>query len=253
MHLRFKLDRVPYKITIILFFLAIATSACTIGSAGTPTPTPTRSSVQPTPTAHLSYVALGASDAWGIGAENPAEQNWPVDLAKKLGNQTLLVNLGIPGITLHDALNAELPTALDAHPDLVTIWLAVDDLLANTPIDSYTQDLDFLLTRLQSSSPHVHIALANIPDLTLLPKFATRDENTKQFLRSQVTTYNASIEEVAQSHKVVLVDLYKQWELIVNHPEYISSDGFHPSTLGYYQLAEIFYQALKTTIHIGKS
>jgi lysophospholipase L1-like esterase len=247
MHLRFIFDRVRYKIAIGLFFLAICTSSCSLGSAGTPAPT--QSSVQPTPNAQLSYVAMGASDGWGIGAQDPDEENWPVDLMHKLGKQTHLVNLGIPGITLHDALNVELPVALDAHPDLVTIWLAVDDLLANTPIDSYTHDLDFLLTSLQSSFPHVHIALANIPDLTLLPKFTTEDQDAIQSLRSQVNTYNTSIEDVAQRHQVVLVDLYKQWSLIVNHPEYISSDGFHPSTLGYYQLAEIFYQTLKTTIH----
>ena len=30
------------------------------------------------------------------------------------------------------------------------------------------------------------------------------------------------------------------------HPEYISGDGFHPSTLGYAKLAELFYQTLKS-------
>ncbi|TMC14395.1 MAG: hypothetical protein E6J34_23700 [Chloroflexi bacterium] len=251
MHLRFSFDRVHherYKLAISLFFLAIAISSCTFGNAGTPSPT--HLSVQQAPNAHLSYVALGASDGWGTGAQDPDDDNWPVDLTQKLGNQTHLVNLGIPGITLHDALNIELPVALDVHPDLVTIWLAVDDLLANTPIDSYAHDLEFLLIRLQSSFPHVHIALANIPDLTLLPRFRTDDQNTVHSLQLQVITYNVSIENVAQRHQVVLVDLYKQWGVIAGHPEYISSDGFHPSTLGYHQLAEIFYQTLKATIHL---
>ncbi len=198
----------------------------------------------------MSYVALGASDAWGTGARDPDEQNWPVDLAHKLGSQTHLVNLGIPGITLHDALSVELPVALDVHPDLVTIWLAVDDLLADTPVTGYTHDLNFLLTRLQSTFPHTHIALANIPDLTLLPRFRTDNQNAIQLLRSQIAAYNASIEDVAQSHHVVLVDLYKQWSLIANHPEYISSDGFHPSTAGYARLAEIFYQTLKIATNL---
>jgi len=173
-----------------------------------------------------------------------------VDLTHKLGDQTHLINLGVPGITLHDALNVELPVALDAHPQLVTIWLAVDDLLANTPVDSYSHDLDFLLTHLQSSDPHVHIVLANIPDLTLLPRFRTEDRNTLQSLSSQITAYNTSIEDVAQQHQVVLVDLYQQWSLIVNHPEYIGYDGFHPSTAGYAELAEIFYQTLKTAKYL---
>ena len=251
MLLRFSFDRVfreRCKLTICFFFLAIYLSSC--NSPNTGSTSVTHLNTQQTPNARLSYVALGASDAWGTGASDPDDENWPVDLAHKLGQQTHFVNLGIPGITLHDALNVELPVALDVHPNLITIWLAVDDLLVNTPIDSYTHDLDFLLTRLQSAFPHAYIALANVPDLTLLPKFRTDDQNTIQSLQSKISAYNASIEDVAQRHQVVLVDLYKQWSLIINHPEYISSDGFHPSTAGYAQLAEIFYQTLKTTIHL---
>jgi lysophospholipase L1-like esterase len=251
MLLRFSFDRVRleyYIFTIIFLCLATFLSAC--NSANTGTASPTHLSVQQVPTNHLSYVALGASDGWGTGANDPDDENWPIDLAHKIGNQTHLVNLGVPGITLHDALNVELPVALDAHPQLVTIWLAVDDLLANTPLDSYTRDLDFLLTRLQSSNPHVHIAVANMPDLTLLPRFSTADQNIIQALPSQITAYNAAIEEVAQRHQVVLVDLYKEWGLMANHPEYISSDGFHPSTAGYAELAEIFYQTLKTATYL---
>jgi lysophospholipase L1-like esterase len=229
---------------ISLACLLACLSSCSLWSTGASSST--LLNVQQAPNAHLSYVALGASDSWGTGARDPDEQNWPHDLARKLGSQTHLVNVGIPGITLHDALNIELPVALDVHPNLVTIWLAVDDLLADTPIDSYTQDLDSLLTRLQANSPHVQIALANVPDLTLLPRFQTDDDpSTLQSLPSQITAYNNAIEAVAQRHHIILVDLYKEWSVIANHPEYISSDGFHPSTEGYAQLAEIFYQTLQ--------
>jgi lysophospholipase L1-like esterase len=246
MLLRFNFDRVlcnRYKVIISLICLALGLSSCALWNEGPSSPA--HLNVQQAPNAHLSYVALGASDSWGTGARDPDEQNWPHDLAQKLGNQTHLVNLGIPGITLHDALNVELPVALDVHPGLVTIWLAVDDILANTPVDSYVHDLDTLLTRLQANSPHVQIALANVPDLTLLPRYSTADQGTIQFLQSQITTYNSSIANVVQRHHIVLVDLYKEWSAIINHPEYISSDGFHPSTQGYAQLAEIFYQTLQ--------
>jgi lysophospholipase L1-like esterase len=251
MLLRFRLGRVRFEyyiFTIIFLCLTTFLSSCNSGNTGKDSSTHLK--VQPTPSTHLNYVALGASDGWGTGADDPEDENWPVDLADKLGNQTHLVNLGVPGITLHDALDVELPVALDAHPQLVTIWLAVDDLLANIPIESYNHDLDFLLTRLQATNPHVHIALANIPDLTLLPRFRTADQNTIQSLRSQITAYNATIENAAQQHQVVLVDLYKQWNLITDHPEYISADGFHPSTQGYAQLAEVFYQTLKTAKYL---
>jgi lysophospholipase L1-like esterase len=40
-----------------------------------------------------------------------------------------------------------------------------------------------------------------------------------------------------------MVDLRPAWQEVAQHPEYISSDGFHPSTVGYQRLAEVFYSA----------
>src|SRR5579884_1530211 len=66
----------------------------------------------------LTYVAIGASDTFGFGTSAPYTQNWASDLANRLGSRYHLVNLGIPGIQVHQALRLELPVALDAHPDL---------------------------------------------------------------------------------------------------------------------------------------
>ena len=126
----------------------------------------------------LTYVAIGASDAFGLGTDDPASQNWAADLAAKLGRGVRLIDLGIPGIHLHNALNVELPVALDSHPDLVTIWLAVNDLADNVPLDSYSHDLYLLISRLQAGAPHARIAVANLPDLTLVPHFHNRDPLT---------------------------------------------------------------------------
>jgi lysophospholipase L1-like esterase len=199
--------------------------------------------LQQAPKARLTYVAIGASDTFGYGTEDPATQSWPFDLSHKLGPDVHLVNLGIPGIDAHQALDLELPVALDAHPDLVTVWLAVNDLVDKVPLKSYRNDLDTLFTRLQSVAPHARIVVANVPDLSFVPRFHTTDQGT---LHKQINDYNTVIADVVQSHHVVLVDLYTQWQELATHPEYISADGFHPSAVGYAELAEIFYQTLRT-------
>ncbi len=199
--------------------------------------------LQQAPKARLTYVAIGASDTFGYGTEDPATQSWPFDLAHRLGSDVHLVNLGIPGIDVHQALDLELPVALDAHPDLVTVWLAVNDLVDKVPLKSYREDLDTLFTRLQTAAPHARIVVANVPDLTFVPRFRTTDQAA---LRKQVSDYNSVITDLVQSHHVILIDLYTQWQALATHPEYISADGFHPSALGYAQLAEIFYQTLRT-------
>src|SRR5437762_1111343 len=116
----------------IFLFLTLCLGACSLWPGERNVGDQLR--VQQAPKARIIYVAIGASDTYGTGTSDPDEQNWPVDLTEKLGSGVRLVNLGIPGIEVHDALNVELPVAIDAHPDLVTIWLAVDDLVDNVPI-----------------------------------------------------------------------------------------------------------------------
>ncbi len=198
--------------------------------------------VQQPPPARLTYVAIGASDTFGVGADDPQTQSWPDDLAAKLGPGVRLINLGVPGITLHQALDVEVPVALDTHPNLVTIWLAVNDLADAVPVAAYAHDLDLLVSQVQKAAPHARIAIANVPDLTVLPYFSSLEPGT---LYTRMANYNAAIASVVQRHHILLVDLHAQWRELRTHPEDISSDGLHPSTLGYTQIAALFYQALR--------
>jgi lysophospholipase L1-like esterase len=223
----------------ILFFCLLLPllAACNDGTTGASV-----LSVQQTPKSRLIYVAIGASDTFGLGADDPQSESWPADLASMLGSDTRLVNLGIPGVTAANALQVELPVALDAHPTLVTIWLAVNDLADHVPIADYTRDLDQLLSRFQAADPQVRIAVANVPDLTYVPHFQTWDQ---QMLQAQIAAYNTAIASIVQRHHVLLVNLHQDWKELADHPEYISDDGFHPSTLGYQRIAEIFYSVLQ--------
>ena len=213
----------------------------------------------------ITYVAIGASDTFGIGTDNPYDENWPNDLAGLFGPAHIhLINLGIPDITIHDALSLELPIALDSHPDLVTIWLGVNDIVANVPTTSYANDLNTLLTRLRANAPHARIAIANIPDLALLPAIIGNYQNSLsqkiqanqqllsqqtqayiQVLHQQIQAYNTIIANAAQQHSAILIDLSLQNYNLQAHPEYISDDGLHPNEIGYQQLAKLFYQALQ--------
>lgn len=227
---------------ILILMLSGCLASCSIFS-GEQSPTGALRLQQP-PHARLTYVAIGASDTFGTGADDPPSENWAADLTPKLGNNVRLVNLGIPGIHVHDALNMELPVALDSHPDLVTVWLAVNDLADNVPLDSYSHDLDQLLGKLQTALPHALVLVANVPDLTLLPRFQAQPRDIPA-LREQIQAYNAAIATIVQRHQAVLVDLYQDWRELANHPEYISDDGFHPNAIGYSRLAEIFDQVLQ--------
>src|SRR3954453_24025772 len=85
----------------------------------------------------LTYVAMGASDAVGVGATNPETDGWVPRLGAELGPNTRVVNLAVSGSTLAQAMQEQLGPALDAQPDVVTVWLAVNDLNARVPLEQY--------------------------------------------------------------------------------------------------------------------
>jgi lysophospholipase L1-like esterase len=197
----------------------------------------TLASAKPTPT--VTYVAIGASDAVGIGAANPESDGWVPRFGAQLGPNVRVVNLGVSGSTLSQALQEQLGPALDAQPDVVTVWLAVNDLNAGVPLEQYAADLDTLLGQLDST--HARVLVGNVPDLASLAGYRGLDPNQ---VRAVVDGWNGVIADSALRHGDTLVDLHAHWQELAAHAEYLSSDGFHPSSAGYQALADVFAAAL---------
>jgi lysophospholipase L1-like esterase len=181
----------------------------------------------------ITYVAIGASDTVGVGAATPETESWPAVLWRRLPLGSKLVNLGISGSLLRQAIDQQLPVAVDSSPDLITVWLSVNDYMARVPLEQYAADLDTLLRELKAKTEAV-ILVGNVPELGVLP-IASRID-----LRA-IDRWNEVIAEVTARHQATLVDLRGTWREVADHPEYISGDGFHPSTVGYRRLADVFY------------
>ncbi len=236
----------PFRRLATILLLAVGLLPAVLAACGAP-PVAQRQSVgRQTAPMHdrytLTYVAIGASDAFGVGTEDPDRQSWPTQLAARLGNHVHLINLGIPGETAEQALQDELPVALDAKPDIVTVWLGVNDFADGVPLATYKQQLARLLSTLHTGV-RADIVVGNLPDLTLVPRFATyAAEDT---LRADVRRWNAAIADVCARAGVTLVDIFSGWSELAEHPEYISDDGLHPSTLGAQRLAGLFAGALQ--------
>ena len=193
----------------------------------------------------LVYVALGASDAVGVGSDTPLSQGYVPLVAARLPKGSHALDLGVNGIHLREALTAELPLALSTSPDLITIWLVANDFIGGVSYDDYMQDLATLLSQLHSGT-HARIFMANLPDLTRLPAFSGNTAAQKAQMLQSIQHWDAGIAQQAARYGVTLVDLLKRGSEITAHPEYISGDGFHPSPAGYAQLADVFWQAIKS-------
>jgi lysophospholipase L1-like esterase len=208
---------------VLLAVLLALTSACA------PTAAPARP---------LTYVALGASDAVGVGAADPEREGWVPRFGATLGPTTRVVNLGVSGSTLAQALREQLDPALAARPDVITVWLAVNDFTGRVSLEGYVGDLDRLLGRLTTTK--ARLLVGNLPDLAPIAGRTGRDPVV---VGAEVERWNVAIATVVARHDARLVDLYVHWQELAQHPEYLAADGFHPSAAGYSRLAEIFTEA----------
>ena len=242
----------PTHFSWLLVILALLLVACSSGpSQGTGGNThPTQKAVgtqsKPffSPEGPVTYVALGASDAVGVGSNVPGSQGYVPLVAAHLPKGSHLINLGISGIHLHEAISQELPLALSTSPNLVTIWLVANDFIAGVTYDQYFQDLNFLLQKLQKGT-HARVVMANLPDLARLPAFSNETPAQRAQMIVGIQRWNREIALLAKQYNVALVDLFSQGSQITTHPEYISGDGFHPSPSGYVQLADYFWRVIE--------
>lgn len=198
------------------------------------------------------YVAVGASDSVGVGAAHPRREAWPLLFHRRaLPTGTRFANLAVSGATVADALRRQIPRALALSPQLVTVWLAVNDLVADVEVGAYESDLGQLVHRLRRQGNST-VLVANVPYLDHLPAYlqwraALPDVPAPDVLNAVVEAYNNAIERVARHTGAVVVDLHAAAlaaRRAGREAGLISGDGFHPSTAGHAAIAEAFAGAL---------
>jgi acyl-CoA thioesterase-1 len=233
-------------VTAVLSLVSVAGMLATGCSGGSSGATPDAAAAAPPQT----YVAVGASESVGVGADRPLIEAWPRVLFRTaLDRNTVFVSAGVENSTVTDALDDQLPLVLELRPTLVTVWLNVNDLAAGVPVATYEQQLTGLVQALRQDG-RARVLVANTPPVDELPvyqalagsQFPTRDE-----VAARVAAYNQAIERVAAAEGADLVDLHAEGIQAVEDGTFaslVSDDGFHPSTEGHARIAEVFAAAL---------
>ena len=232
--------------------MLISAAACSDDALDAPDAPEPRAAPEP-----FTYAAVGASDSVGVGAAAPAEEAWPVVLHQTAMHENAsIVNLGVSGSTVKDALAAQVGKAVGAAPRLVTVWLAVNDLVRLVPPQDYERDLEQLVKDLRRGG-QTEVLLGNAPPIEKLPVVRACLPNPPSEVRcrlpiripsaslvtARVDAYNQAIARIAERQGAVLVDLHGSAQASFDGM-LVASDGFHPSTEGHRRIAEVFAASL---------
>ncbi len=235
------------RLAVVLVLLVLIAVAC---SRSRPEVLPPPDETGPPPV----YVAVGASETTGVGSDQPLRDGWPRILHRTaLPAGSIFVNMGIPGATVAQALAEEVDQALSARPNLVTVWLNVNDMNAGVGVAEYERQLDTLVRRLRGDGS-IRVLVANTPPLDTLPAYqAGRVLGAlpgPETVRRLVASYNEAIARVAERQGAVLVDLHAVGmaaRAAGTEAQMVSRDGFHPSNAGHAAVAAAFADALKAS------
>jgi lysophospholipase L1-like esterase len=239
-------------LTVICASLATVCAAPAARPSGTPdrtaTVTPTAAMTAPasaTANAGVRYVAIGASDTVGVGASDPANGSWPALVAARLpAGSPPYTNLGVSGSLALQAVTQQLPGAIAQKPNLVSVWLAVNDLNATIEAASFADALGQIIDGLVQKTGAT-IFVGNVPDLRAVPVYAGVD---KTRLLAGIQAYNDAIAAIAARNptRVKVVDLFAGSAALVSTGT-VSPDGFHPSDEGYQLIADRFASAMRAS------
>ena len=190
------------------------------------------------------FLAFG--DSMTEGTVSPALQkvltaglavSYPYKLQERLtatyADQTIVVlNAGRGGELATDGVK-RLPDAMrEAQPNVLLLMEGVNDLNNNAGISSTIGGLASMVTYARSQGVQVFLA-------TLPPQ---RRGGSRAYSVDLVPRFNDEVRKTAVAQGVTLVDVNSALDLAL-----IGQDGLHPTEAGYSRLAEIFFEAIRST------
>lgn len=190
-----------------------------------------------------TYVALGDSLTYGFGADSYS-QSWTYKTAEYLagsGQGITLKDFSYPGYRVEDVLESIGP-AIAAQPDIVTLFVGVNDTHRFIQTGEFGQKYEYVLSRL-SSETKAKIYVVNLPYLggptVLLPPY-------NYYFDAQTKARNKTIKELASRYGAAYIDLYGSTSAMFKKSgPYYAKDLYHPSSEGYAIWAKIIDDAIR--------
>ncbi|MGI9104936.1 MAG: SGNH/GDSL hydrolase family protein [Pyrinomonadaceae bacterium] len=194
------------------------------------------------------YVAFGDSTGVGVGARRGG--GYVARLFERIkrvrGDAASLKNYCTSGAETADVLSRQIARLDATRPTLITLGIGINDVSHGIPAGQFAHNYEEIVTRLKSRTD-APIVVTNIPDISSAPRVPVFFHAEVQ---RRIQLFNSHIADIARRHELLLVDAYDMSrEVIPAHPEFFSSDGFHPSEEGYEYWAKMMWSAVKSAIN----
>ncbi len=192
------------------------------------------------------YVAFGDSTGVGVGARRGGGYVARVfERIERVRAGSSVKNFCVSGAETSDVLRGQLTRLDSTNPTLISLGIGINDVSHGVTPDQFARNYEEIVTRLKSKTD-APIVATNIPDISHAPRVPAF---LHEQVRARIQLFNAHIAEIAGRHDLLLVDAYQMSrEVIPNHPEFFSPDGFHPSDEGYEYWAKMMWPAVKQAI-----
>jgi lysophospholipase L1-like esterase len=204
------------------------------------------------PAGPLTIVALGDSLTEGDGDYPGEGGGYPARLQMSIseirpGSQ--VINLGKSGWDSQQMVEGQLPTALEANPNIALVWIGSNNLWYNNGPEGEASDLaiyrghiDTTLRSLAGKGARIFIAL--LDDQTKRPySIANYEPDQLAHMSHLVTAFNDVIRAEAAEYGATTVDFYNT--TIFTDPSTLSEDGIHANPSGHDQVAQKWLDAIR--------
>ncbi len=204
----------------------------------------------------LNIVVLGDSTTAGVGVSR-AEDALPYLLARRIADAerrtVRVVSFGWAGARVADLPRDQVPRATsklrpkDRGPflrdaEIVAIVIGANDATHNTPPGRFRADLRTTLEEVRRQAPTARMVLAGIPTFRgALPYLEPLIFLADQYARLLRPISRAEAARVGAAFADLQTGVPR---LIGGRDDALSSDGFHPSVIGYDAWAEVIFRAL---------
>jgi lysophospholipase L1-like esterase len=200
----------------------------------------------------FTVAVLGDSSVAGVGAERPEDTlAYGVAAALAERHRVTLHCLGVSGARLANVVSEQLPQLAGLDADAVLVCVGTNDVTHGTSTRALRYHLRALASGLSTVAPNAVVVVSGLPPADVCPAFHPPLRHLLGLRAWALTRLYRS--ELANSG-ITLFDIAGETRpAFRGRREMFSDDLFHPSSVGYAYLGEIYGRAVREAVERARA